>query len=71
MQRRYVLSWRHARDWEITTEESWVSPSYGLKMPSRRIVFNRRGTLAALDVLLAPEAVGGQPLDDLLKAASI
>lgn len=70
MDRRYILAWRSPADWKVTTEASWVSPSYGIKAPARRIVFTRRGPLAALEVFIAPEEPDGLHIDAILKAVS-
>lgn len=48
----FVLRWRGP--WECTVEDSCVSPSYGVKEPSRRALFRRSGPPAPLTVVLAP-----------------
>jgi hypothetical protein len=45
---------RHRGDWERTVEDAWVSPSYGVREPARRVVFRRTGALQPLLVVLAP-----------------
>jgi len=41
-------------DWSASVEDAWVSPSYGVRLPSRRIVFRRSGPPAPLTVTIAP-----------------
>lgn len=53
--RRFILGWTSPAYWKMTTEPSWVSPSYGLKVPTQRIVFRRTGHLATLGVVVTPE----------------
>jgi hypothetical protein len=49
---RFVLRWQG--DWTPAVEDSWVSPSYGVRVPSQRIVFRRSGSLSPLTVTIAP-----------------
>jgi hypothetical protein len=56
-------------DWRCSTEESWVSPSYGVRVRSTKIVFRRSGLLAELFVVLAPTAVPEPELWDWAEAA--
>jgi hypothetical protein len=49
---RFALRWRG--DWEAAIEDAWISPSYGVRTASRRVVFRRSGPVAALRVLIAP-----------------
>jgi hypothetical protein len=49
---RFALRWRGA--WEVAIEDAWVSPSYGVRTASRRVVFRRSGPVEALRVIIAP-----------------
>lgn len=51
--RRFVIRWRSPADWRLTTESSWVSPSYGIKKPAPRLLWERDGKLARLEVEVA------------------
>ncbi len=68
--RRYILAWKDQADWTVTTEASWVSASYGVKAPARKIVFDRRGPLVRLGVVMAPARLAGLDIDDLLRKVS-
>lgn len=48
----FALRWQG--DWNTAVEDAWVSPSYGVRVASRRIVFRRSGPLAPLTVTIAP-----------------
>jgi len=48
----FVVRWRGA--WEYAVEDTWISPSYGVREPAQRLVFRRRGPLEPLLVLVAP-----------------
>lgn len=48
----FVVRWRGA--WDYAVEETWVSPSYGVRERTRRVVFRRSGTLMPLLVVVAP-----------------
>jgi Heparinase II/III-like protein/Heparinase II/III N-terminus len=50
----FVLRWRWPEAWSCAVEDAWISPSYGVRRQTRRVVFRRSGTLAPLTVLLAP-----------------
>jgi hypothetical protein len=50
----FVLRWRSPHDWDAAVEDSWVSPSYGVRRPARRVVFRRTGSVAPLTVVIAP-----------------
>ena len=48
----FALYWRG--DWEAAIEDAWYSPSYGVRVPTRKVVFRRSGNVEALQVLIAP-----------------
>ncbi len=52
--RWFTLEWSSAKDWNLKVEETTVSPSYGLLVPSRRLVWRREGTLSSLSVRIHP-----------------
>jgi hypothetical protein len=51
---RFTLRWRSPQQWDCTIEPAWVSPSYGVKHATQRIVFRRSGPVAPLTVVVAP-----------------
>ena len=54
--RSFELSWADPARWTVSLGESWLSPSYGVRHPSRRLEFRREGTLAPLSIVLEPSA---------------
>ncbi|GAB5429121.1 MAG: hypothetical protein Devi2KO_25800 [Devosia indica] len=52
----FVVTWSDPADWAVTVEEARVSPSYGVAVPSQRLVWRRSGALRPLRVTLAPGA---------------
>jgi uncharacterized heparinase superfamily protein len=50
---RFVVRWQG--EWSCSVEDTFVSPAYGVREPSRRIVFRRDGAAAPLRVDVAPE----------------
>lgn len=59
---RFVMRWRSPEPWQRDIEDAWVSPSYGVKRPIRRVVCRRIGAVSPLTVVIAP---AGVPEDDL------
>ena len=49
---RFVLRWEGG--WHCTIEDAFVSPSYGVKRATRKVVFRRSGPVAPLRVTIAP-----------------
>jgi hypothetical protein len=47
----FVLRWQG--DWTCTVEDAWVSPSYGVKVPTHKVVFRRDGPVETLLVTIA------------------
>jgi uncharacterized heparinase superfamily protein len=68
--RRYIMAWRDPADWKVTTKGSWVSASYGVKVPARQIVFSRRGPLVQLGVVIAQERPDGLDIDEMLRTVT-
>ena len=68
--RRYIVAWQDQADWSVTTEASWVSESYGVKAPSRQIVFTRDGPLVRLGVVVALERPDGLDIYEMLRMVS-
>jgi hypothetical protein len=54
----FVLRW--SGPWECAVEEAWVSPSYGVKVATRKVIFRRSGPAEPLTVVFAP---AGTPPD--------
>lgn len=65
---RYVLSWRNPDDWAVSTEGSWVSESYGVKVAASQVIFRRHGPTVSLDVVIAPQRTNGLDLIAILEA---
>lgn len=60
--------WPHT-EWTSRVEQSWVSPSYGVRHESMRIVFERRGPVAPLTVVLAPQTSPAEEVTAWAKVA--
>jgi uncharacterized heparinase superfamily protein len=54
--RSFRLGWNDPADWEASVQESWVSPSYGVRLPAQRVELRRSGPLVPLTVVLEPHA---------------
>lgn len=52
----FIVTWTDMADWTVAVEAARVSPSYGVAVPSKRIVWRRAGPLRPLSVTLAPGA---------------
>jgi len=52
---RFALRWRGS--WACSVEDTWVSPSYGVRIAARKVVFRRSGAAEPLTVTLAPADV--------------
>jgi hypothetical protein len=50
----FALKWTSEQDWHISIENARVSPSYGVALPSKRIVWRRSGPLADLRMSILP-----------------
>jgi Heparinase II/III-like protein/Heparinase II/III N-terminus len=50
----FVLRWRG--DWECAVEPAWMSPSYGVRVATSKVVFRRSGPVEPLTVVVAPAA---------------
>jgi Heparinase II/III-like protein/Heparinase II/III N-terminus len=50
----FVLRWLGA--WEHAVEVAWMSPSYGVRVATSKVVFRRSGPVEPLTVTLAPAA---------------
>ena len=48
--------------WDCTVEPGWVSPSYGVREPAKKVVFRRHGPVEPLTVVLAPHDVPAETL---------
>ena len=57
----FTLVWEGAGTWSCETHDSWISPSYGVRLPVHRIDLVRSGPLAPLLV-----AIGRGPADALV-----
>jgi hypothetical protein len=51
----FVLRWRG--DWACAVEPAWMSPSYGVRIATCKVVFRRSGPVEPLTVVVAPAAV--------------
>jgi uncharacterized heparinase superfamily protein len=50
----FTLVWSPGDEWSASVEQSWVSPSYGVKQQSTRLVLTRSGPLEPLTVTIEP-----------------
>jgi uncharacterized heparinase superfamily protein len=52
--RRFALTWAPKEAWTVTVEDARVSPTYGIALPTRRLVWRRVGALTPLSITLQP-----------------
>jgi Heparinase II/III-like protein/Heparinase II/III N-terminus len=52
--RTFGLSWGSPSDWSLEIQDTTVSPSYGVLVPSRVLVWERRGVLKDLSIVIQP-----------------
>jgi hypothetical protein len=64
----FALRWRG--DWECALEQSWVSPSYGVRLSRTTVRFRRRGPVAPLLVVIGPAAAPEAELWEWAEAAA-
>lgn len=57
---RFAIRWRGA--WGCAVEDCWISPSYGVRVAARRLVFRRTGAVEPLTVTIAPASVSEERL---------
>lgn len=50
----FALQWLEHESWSGKLDESWVSPSYGIKLRSSRLELSREGELSPVTVIIAP-----------------
>jgi hypothetical protein len=58
----FVLRWASDEPWECAVEDTWVSPSYGVRLPSKRVVLRRSGIPVPIRVVIAPQTVSADTL---------
>jgi hypothetical protein len=56
----FTLRWRGA--WRPTVDDASVSPSYGVRLAARKIVFRRTGAVEPLTVVIAPADASAERL---------
>jgi uncharacterized heparinase superfamily protein len=54
--REFTLSWHSPVKWAVSLEPARVSPTYGVVMPSERLVWKRTGPLASMTVRIQPNS---------------
>lgn len=54
--KRFELCWEEASAWDLAIEPARISPSYGVAVPSSRLVWRRAGPLCPLTIAIAPGA---------------
>lgn len=52
--RTFSATWRDEADWTVEIEAARVSPSYGIAVPTRRLVWRRTGALRPFHLSLVP-----------------
>lgn len=50
--RTFDLRWSDPRHWSFSLDETWISPSYGVRVPTRCIRLHRQGQLHPLKVVV-------------------
>jgi len=53
-ERKFRVSWPLLGDWYVSIEDARVSPTYGVVVATKRIVWRRSGSLRPLDITIAP-----------------
>jgi len=43
--RQFRVTWSSSAEWQVAIESARISPSYGVAMPSSRLVWRRTGPL--------------------------
>jgi hypothetical protein len=52
--RRFSIAWTARDDWDLRLEQSRISPTYGIVVPSWRLCWTRSGPLKPLEVAIEP-----------------
>jgi uncharacterized heparinase superfamily protein len=63
----FTLNWSSTQPWSVDVADSWISPSYGVKVAAPRLEFTREGSLAELLMVIAPAT---DKSDDVLRWAN-
>jgi len=50
----FLVSWEDATQWNVEIETARISPSYGIAVPTQRLIWRRSGLLRPLRLTLAP-----------------
>lgn len=50
----FDLTWCDPDDWTVSLGDTWISPSYGVRLPARCVEFRRVGVLAPLSIVIEP-----------------
>lgn len=50
----FIVGWSRSEHWSARIEPAWVSPTYGIKQQSKRLVLTRSGPLEPLTVTIEP-----------------
>ena len=62
--RAFALTWSDPAAWEADVGDSWMSASYGARVPTRQVRFWRLGPLEPLSVVLEPHVQAGAEADE-------
>lgn len=52
--KRFEIRWTSPEDWTAAIEPARVSPSYGVVVPAKKLIWRRSGALRPLEVTIAP-----------------
>ncbi len=52
--KQFLLTWEDKERWNMSIENSRISPSYGVIVPSKKILWRRMGEAVPLKILIAP-----------------
>lgn len=50
----FLLSWQNKAHWDVRIEEARISPSYGVVVPTWKLLWTRKGTPTNLSVIIKP-----------------
>jgi len=50
----FILRWMSSVPWSLEVGDTWLSPSYGVRVPTQQILFRRFGLAATLEVEIKP-----------------
>ncbi len=52
----FAITWQSEAEWDLALEPARVSPSYGVELPTKRLIWRSTGPLRTFKLTLAPGA---------------